>query len=128
MSLSDKTGLRFKRRHLIISVIASFILFLIAGVGLIRKNIADPNIPLLFSEQGAEWIRFREPTIPFVRRPQKRVTIFRSLFRVEKISSKAVLGNRKNTHIPIKKHGTRYFTYRWLNIDKRLRLVIASYR
>jgi len=94
LSLSDKTGLRFKRRHLLISVIACFIFFLIAGVVLIRKNIADPNIPLLFSEQGAEWIRFREPTIPTARRPQERVTIFRSFFKVEKISSKAVLNFR----------------------------------
>ncbi|PQP35492.1 hypothetical protein C6A37_02220 [Desulfobacteraceae bacterium SEEP-SAG9] len=66
MSLSDKTGLLFKKRHLIISVIASFIFFFKPIVVFIRKNIADPNTPLLFSEQGAKWIRFREPTIPAV--------------------------------------------------------------
>jgi hypothetical protein len=52
----------------------------ITGVFMVSKVLKDQNIALLSSEQGAEWIRFREPTILKARGDQSLVTFFRINF------------------------------------------------
>ncbi len=53
---------------------------LVTGVFMVLKALTDRDIAFLFSEQGAEWIRFREPTILKARGDQSLVTFFRINF------------------------------------------------
>jgi hypothetical protein len=60
-------------------------------VFIVSKVLTDQNISFLYSEQGAEWIRFREPTKLKVRWDQSLVTFFRTSFEVGEPLNEAVL-------------------------------------
>jgi hypothetical protein len=67
---------RYRRAYLI--GMALFVL--VTGVFMVLKALTDRDIAFLYSEQGAQWIRFREPTKLKVRWDQSLVTFFRINF------------------------------------------------
>ncbi|MFC1815004.1 hypothetical protein ACFL0M_03465 [Thermodesulfobacteriota bacterium] len=75
-------------------IIVAFIFALIVGIVAVRKILADPNTVMLFSEQGAEWIRVREPidlTARITQYPETFVSTFRLNLVVDKVPDEAVL-------------------------------------
>lgn len=61
------------------------------GIFAIQQIIKQPDVALLFSEHGAEWIRFREPFVLKARGAQEIVSFFRVHFDVNQVPSKAIL-------------------------------------
>jgi hypothetical protein len=66
----------------------------LTGVFIVSKVLTDQNILFLHSEQGAEWIRFREETKLKVRWDQSLTTYFRTTFEVSKPLNEAILNFR----------------------------------
>lgn len=67
------------------------IFVLVTGVFMVLKALTDRDIAFLCSEQGAEWIRFREQTKLKIRWDQSLNTFFRTTFEVSKPLNEAVL-------------------------------------
>jgi len=77
-------------RYLIASLIAVAAFVFIAGLFGFRKVIGDPDIPFLYSEHGAQWIRLHEPTVLRIRRDQMLHTFFRIRFEIDAVPSDGV--------------------------------------
>lgn len=85
-------NIRPKKKRLFLIAAAMAIIFVILfGVFIVQKIITSPDIPFLFSEKGAEWIRFREPIKLKAQAPQTLVNIFRTRFHVIEVPNKTVL-------------------------------------
>ena len=83
-----------EERFLIARAIGLVLLVVALGSLAFQKIVTDPDVPFLFSEQGADWIRFREPLVPQALESQTLVSNFRIHFDVEEIPSEAVLSFR----------------------------------
>ena len=94
MPQSVKDVLPAQKRLLIAGALLVIIFVILFGIVTVRKIIASPDIPFLFSEQGAEWIRFREPIELKARYHNKLVSIFRTRFNVNEVPVKAILNFR----------------------------------
>ncbi|MBM4271316.1 MAG: phospholipid carrier-dependent glycosyltransferase [Deltaproteobacteria bacterium] len=89
--------------------IGAFFVFLF-GIVVVWKVVSDPNIPFLYSEQGAKWIRFREPTSLKARSPQTRVTTFRTRFMVDTVPGHTVLNFRAMKLAEVRVDGRLLYT------------------
>jgi hypothetical protein len=67
------------------------LLVFVTGVFMVLKALTDRDIAFLCSEQGAEWIRFREQTKLQIRWDQSLNTFFRTTFEVSMPLNEAVL-------------------------------------
>jgi len=83
-----------KNRNFLVGCIAFILFVIVLGSVFVSKIITDPGVVFLFSEQGAEWIRFRERTILKIRWSQTLVTVFRTRFEVNRLPKNAVLNFR----------------------------------
>jgi hypothetical protein len=93
--MAPETGCFFLQKKFLPVYAAALLLILIllCIIG-VRKILNDPQIPLLLSEEGADWIRFREPVETRVRGAQIQTTIFRTKFDVRETPKQAILSLR----------------------------------
>jgi len=90
---SENEGTFPKKKFALFFRIAAVLLILVL-LGLVGtlKILNDPQIRLLIDERGAEWIRFREPTLLNANYSQKiQTTYFRTGFNIKKGEEKGVL-------------------------------------
>jgi hypothetical protein len=80
-----------RKRLLFLGAAAIFLIACLLGITGVRWILDDPDVPLLISEKGAGWIRFREPSELKSRRPQILTTFFRTEFHVGELSGEQVL-------------------------------------
>jgi hypothetical protein len=81
-----------KKRLLIYGGAVFFLIVVLLGIVSIQKILDAPSIPLLLPEKGADWIRFREPSVLNVSYSQKILTTyFRTEFDVQRAAPEAVI-------------------------------------
>ncbi|MEN6320292.1 MAG: hypothetical protein ABFD82_16260 [Syntrophaceae bacterium] len=80
-----------ENRILYVGCVTAIFLILMSGAFVIWKAFVDPDITFLYSEQGAQWVRFREQTKLKIRWPQTLVSVFRTHFEVKELPNEAVL-------------------------------------
>lgn len=97
-------------RYLMASVIAVAAFVLIVGLFGLWKVVADPDIAFLYSEHGAQWIRYRQPTVLKARKPQTLVTVFRTRFEVDSVPGNAILCFRAMKRADVMLDGKIIFT------------------
>ena len=83
-----------EKRFLIAGAIGLVLFVVVLGSVTFQKIVTDPDVPFLFSEHGADWIRFREPLVPQALEPQTLVSSFRTHFHVDEIPGEAILSFR----------------------------------
>ncbi|TFG96436.1 MAG: hypothetical protein E4H13_12130 [Calditrichales bacterium] len=80
--------------------LAIFFVFMF-GIVIIQKNISDPNTVMLFSEGGAQWIRFPQPTDLFTKNSKGSIYAFRYNFTVREVPPNAILTLRAMKHVAL---------------------------
>jgi hypothetical protein len=80
-----------KKRILICSAAAVFLVLIMLGIAGVRWILDDSSVPLLLSEKGAEWVRFREPSELRFHELKILTTFFRTRFEVKEVPNQTFI-------------------------------------
>ena len=98
--------LQNRSRYIALTIAVLSLFILAAGI---HQFWLDPKVPMLVSEGGAEWIRFREPTQLWIRFSERLTTSFRYRLNVEQVPLRAVLTVRAMKQAVVYLDGTLLF-------------------
>ncbi len=85
--------LYLKKKLTIYGIIFSIIVIFISGFIVYQYMMDNPDIPLLLPEEGADWIRYRQP-VELLSKPGQQITIFSKDYRVDTLPPKVLLSVR----------------------------------
>lgn len=85
--------LSFKKKLITYGIIFSLLVIFVNGYIAYQYIMDNPDIPLLISEEGADWVRYRQP-VELLSRPGQQITIFSKDFRVDTLPPKVMLSIR----------------------------------
>jgi hypothetical protein len=91
---------RARKRLFVAGVLGAMVL--LCAIVAAQRIIGDPDIALIYSEHGADWIRFRQPIELRARKPQTLISIFRTRFELNEVPRKAILSFRAMKHAVIR--------------------------
>lgn len=97
-----------KQRLIIYGSIFLLLLLFWGGFIAYQYIIDNPNIPLLLKEEGADWIRYRQP-VELVSPPSRQITFFSKVFKFQNVSNKVILSIRAMKSVTVWLDNTMIF-------------------